>query len=533
MDCHCSNSQFKQNVVNFKNLIRKTFEVLKLIFNLEDTRSLKSVEYYCTVHMRLPINQMPDLFFKSLCLYFEIRDDECFRIVIKHSKNDHCQDNVLSFLYNLQTFMGSYPIESQGIVKRFADLSIDTGSFGEDLTTAVNLNSKNIHLLVQNQRNLNLGQRALIDEVNKIFEAGSIINSSNYGKILSDLVFGSKVIGSLHSLHSQFERAKQQISLATYTLNKFLNVQINLLKGSAASAFNQQFCFLYNEIIGCSQNQPNVIVSLSSITWKYHLEKVIVSKSTKFSCVPSKAGISKKNGQLLLSTSNDRRHQLLSNGHLLVLGNDDEEKENFNSISDSSVLQIGNCYYNIANVSVLISCNNRATLTIANGTLFNVQAFELKLIDFASFPIIVNSLHLDLDSLVKSIQSKQFELNYLNSKEKIMISRKGLPVLIDKKKKSKKLESKPLMEIISQNYPSFTYFSVTTAVLTLIGILLTCACCFKFKDTIYGMIRYLYLCCITNGRPHLTEEPHPEPANENLLQGPSAPSLPAITDQRT
>ena len=548
MDCHCSSSIFKDQVLNFKNIMRKSFDVLQLINRLEERASLKTADKFCNQHMHLPLDALPNMFWKSLCIYFNQDEENCFKINLKHTKNDDCPNEVIKFLYHLQEFLGNYGLSqnSHNMVKRFVDVEIGGGgSFEEDYTGPININSNNIHLLLRNQRNLNLGQQKLIDAVNKLVASENDPLSTllpakgvDFQVILSDLVFSNKLYGSFQENISQMQRVKEQLSLAIYSLNKFLNIQISLFKGSAGSAFNIKFCFMMESSVGCSQNQPEVSVDDRSITWKYNLEKVTVEKSTRFSCVPAKLGISKKDRQLLLSTSSDRRHQLLSNGHLLVMGDDSDEKQNFNPLSQSNVLNIGKCFYNVANQTILVSCSNRATVSIKNGTVFNMDPFKMKLIRFASFPIVVNSLHLDLDSLIKSIESKQFELSYLNDKSYHMVSKKGLSVLIQRKKDIKKIEYQPLLDLIHRNAPTMTYFSVTTAIFVVIGLIITCGCCIRFRVSVWKLVKYLYTCCVTNGRPDTQTNSNLEPAADGLLRDASAPSaallesnLPAITNE--
>ena len=427
------------------------------------------------------------------------------------------------------------------IQKRFADLEINADdSFGDSYSKSINLNTENIHLLIQNQKGLDLGVKELITEVNTIIDklAKSQLSTldASYGDVFTDLVYGIKVAGQISILDNEFNRLKEQVDLATYSLNKFLDIQITLMKGSALTTFNQKFCFLVHDHIACAQNQPDIQVTLSGITWTYHVEEVEAEVATKFSCVPAKAGISKKDGQLLLSTSSDRKHRLLSNGELLVMGSETEENNNYSPLSSANILKIGSCYYNSANNTViLISCQLRSTITVANGSVYNLEAYRLKTVGLSDFPIIVNSLHLDADSLIKSIRSKQFESFYLNSNSHQMVSKKGLSVLIQKDKELKKLKHKPLFDLIYENAPTYHYFSITSAIMAGIVLITCCTCFYKFRDGIWKGIKYLYRCCITNGRPHESNQENLEPAQAGLLENanPSAPAinLPAITDR--
>ena len=109
--------------------------------------------------------------------------------------------------------------------------------------------------------------------------------------------------------------------------------------------------------------------------------------ATKFSCVPAEAGISKKNGQLLLSTSSDHKHQLLSNRELLIMGSEQEENSNYSPLSDANILKIGSCFYNLANyTSILISCKMKLIIMVANGSVYNLQAYKLKTVGLNDFP---------------------------------------------------------------------------------------------------------------------------------------------------
>ena len=541
--CHCSHSLFIDKILNLKVLLHKALDVFKLIGSIENKPILKNKIFKCTMHMRLDLANMPDLFFVSMCLFFSIPNDECFRISIIHTSNMDCDNEMLVMLYNLQIFVGgiSHSTENR-IQKRFADLEINADdSFGDSYSKSINLNTENIHLLIQNQKGLDLGVKQLISEVNDIIDKLAANQMStldkSYGDVFTDLVYGMKVTGQLSILDNELNRLDEQLDLTTYSFNKFLDIQITLIKGSALTTFNQKFCFLVHDHITCAQNQPDVQVTLSGLTWTYHVEEVGAELATKFSCVPSKAGISKKDGQLLLSTSSDRKHRLLSNGELLIMGSETEENNNYTPLSSANILKIGSCYYNSANNTViLISCQLRSTVTVANGSVYNLEAYELKTVGLNDFPIIVNSLHLDADSLIKSIRSKQFEAFYLNSKDHQMVSKKGLSVLIQKDKELKKLKHKPLFDLIYENAPTYHYFSITSAIMAGIVLVTCCTCTYKFRDGIWKGIKYLYKCCITNGRPHEANSGNLEPAQEGLLENnpnPSAPAmgLPAITDR--
>ena len=541
--CHCSHSLFIDKILNLKVLLHKALDVFKLIGSIENKPILKNKIFKCTMHMRLDLANMPDLFFISMCLFYSIPNDECFRISIIHTSNMDCDNEMLVMLYNLQIFVGgiSHSTENR-IQKRFADLEINADdSFGSSYSKSINLNTENIHLLIQNQKGLDLGVKQLISEVNDIIDKLAANQMStldkSYGDVFTDLVYGMKVTGQLSILDNELNRLDEQLDLTTYSFNKFLDIQITLIKGSALTTFNQKFCFLVHDHIACAQNQPDVQVTLSGLTWTYHVEEVGAELATKFSCVPSKAGISKKDGQLLLSTSSDRKHRLLSNGELLIMGSETEENNNYTPLSSANILKIGSCYYNSANNTlILISCELRSTVTVANGSVYNLEAYELKTVGLNDFPIIVNSLHLDADSLIKSIRSKQFEAFYLNSKDHQMVSKKGLSVLIQKDKELKKLKHKPLFDLIYENAPTYHYFSITSAIMAGIVLVTCCTCTYKFRDGIWKGIKYLYKCCITNGRPHEANSGNSEPAQEGLLENnpnPSAPAmgLPAITDR--
>ena len=151
--------------------------------------------------------------------------------------------------------------------------------------------------MIQNQKGLDLGVKQLISEVNDIIDklAASQISTidKSYGDVFTDLVYGMKVTGQLSILDNELNRLDEQLDLTTYSFNKFLDIQITLIKGSALTTFNQKFCFLVHDHIACAQNQPDVLVTLSGLTWTYHVEEVGAELATKFSCVPSKAGISK------------------------------------------------------------------------------------------------------------------------------------------------------------------------------------------------------------------------------------------------
>ena len=537
--CHCAMSTLLHRVASFKNLVIKMLDLLTIFRGIEkDDDMLPTKDLFCTRYLWISTSSFPAFFWTSLCKYYDVEDSKCVKYNISHTKNDHCNHRVMIFLYNLQTLTHNHVSQR---VKRIADLNIENGGYLDEnaLIDVANLNTENIHLLIRNYNKLSLGQNQLISTVNSILSENKLdINKDELLNTVSDLVFCSKITGAEENNKRQFQRLEQQVVLSLYSLNKMITSSVTLLKGTALSSFGTPHCLLQNGEIGCSRNQPDVSVEKTGLTYEYHLEKVITLDALKFACVPTDHGLSKKDGHFLLQQSSDQKFELFSDSTLLVHEGENDYKTNFNQ-NLSHILKIGNCYFNSANQHILLACEKKATLSLVNGTLLDLEAYQMATINFSSFPVILNALHLHLHSLVKSIESKEYQQLYVDQKNHRMVSRQGLPVLIARHKELKLLEEEthPLIEIMRKNYSSLTFFSVSVGVFGIIGLTILFCCCYRFKTQVWSGLKYIWTCCLTDGKPDMKDNPpldgSAQPFVENPPEAVSRPAPMAVEYNRT